>query len=44
MSGESRPCVASSLIHEFEDRLDDSNVEEDIISASGTVYSEFTII
>ncbi|GJE96456.1 cytochrome P450 [Phanerochaete sordida] len=39
LSGESRPCVASSLIREFEDRLDDNNVEEDIISASGTAYT-----
>ncbi|GJE96464.1 cytochrome P450 [Phanerochaete sordida] len=44
MSGKSRPCVASDLIREFEDRLndnsvEDSTVEEDIICVTGTAYT-----
>ena len=47
MSGKPRPCVASDLIHEYEDKLndrsvEDSTVEQDIICVSGTAYSEYT--
>ena len=43
MSGKQRSCVVSELIREFEDKLGDKAVEEEIISVGATAYSEFVV-
>ncbi|GJE88030.1 cytochrome P450 [Phanerochaete sordida] len=39
MSGKPRPCIVSALIHDFEDKLDSSGAEEDILSVGATAYT-----